>query len=56
MQPTTTPQPPYCQWCGGSPGPARIVVQGPGVTICSDCIDLAAVIVAQAREQAADRG
>jgi hypothetical protein len=28
----------YCQWCGGKPDDRRIVVSGPGVTICSDCI------------------
>lgn len=55
--------PVYCMWCGGYPDERvapgepghssyRIVVNGPGVTICSDCIELVAIVVKEEREKA----
>ncbi|MFC1436071.1 ClpX C4-type zinc finger protein [Streptacidiphilus sp. N1-3] len=41
----------YCQWCGGKPDHHKIVVSGPGVTICNDCIDLVTVIVQESKEK-----
>jgi ATP-dependent Clp protease ATP-binding subunit ClpA len=43
-----------CSFCGCSDGD-RVMVNGPGVRICSECVVLATEIVATAEEQAADR-
>jgi len=35
----------YCQWCGKQPSEHLKVVRAPGVTICSDCVDLARTVM-----------
>lgn len=41
----TLPLDQHCSWCGATPDRWRTLVTGPGVTICSDCLLLVAVIM-----------
>ncbi|MBP5866115.1 ClpX C4-type zinc finger protein [Streptomyces griseiscabiei] len=49
---------PYCWWCGtrqsqGEKDPRWVLCQGPGTTICSECIDLVTAIVEDERQKRA---
>jgi hypothetical protein len=48
---------PHCWWCGVKPSqrdgdPRWVLCQGPGTTICSECIDLVSAIVEDERKRA----
>ncbi|MEU9428593.1 hypothetical protein AB0D87_38245 [Streptomyces sp. NPDC048342] len=47
---------PYCWWCGVKPtqrdgDPNWVLCQGPGTTICSECIGLVTAIVEDERQK-----
>lgn len=42
-----------CNWCGGKPLPTRIVVQGAGMAVCEDCVELVVVIIQEAKKERA---
>jgi len=43
--------PDYCMWCGKKSSDHLIVIQGPGVTICEDCITLLQAVVDAEKEK-----
>jgi hypothetical protein len=51
MMPPLEVTPVSCDWCGGQPEPRRIVVQGAGMAICDDCVELVVVIIEEEKKK-----
>ena len=45
-----------CSFCGKSKDDVRLMVQGPNVNICDECVDLCSGIIAGKREKATVKG
>ncbi|WP_188194875.1 ClpX C4-type zinc finger protein [Nonomuraea sp. SYSU D8015] len=44
-----------CDWCGGKPHPNRIVVTGAGMAICEHCVELAVILIEEAKKEDGQR-
>ncbi|MEW1847662.1 ClpX C4-type zinc finger protein [Nonomuraea angiospora] len=42
-----------CDWCGGHPDKRRIIVQGAGMAICDDCVELVVIIIEEEKKRRA---
>ena len=38
-----------CDFCGHTPEPGGQLIVGPGVSICSDCVDMCVILQAERR-------